>query len=215
MPYSPLSYSPEQTRYEHPRIVATAKDLFRLRGLEAVTLADIAFSLRMPLGAIERHFPAGKPALVQAALQDHLRDIQQHLLQQQQESTNAVEELLVLRRFTQQRLGDAGVLVFAELAAHYPVSWRYLRSVRTQFMRQYLQANLRRGIGEGLYRPGLDAAALSQQWLQQVSDQQAAAHTPAELLTARNAQLTQFLAGITSPLGTYVAQRLQEAPPYY
>lgn len=209
------SYSPEQTRYEQARIVAVAKDLFLQQGLEAVALADLALSLRMPLGAIERNFPAGKPALVQAALHSHLQDIHQHLRQQHLDSTSAVAELLALRRFMQQRIGEAGVLLFQELKMLYPVSWRYFRYVQTSFMQRYLQDNLQRGIREGFYQPGLDAARLSRQWLQQVSALQAAAHSPAELATVRYTHLSQFLAAITSPVGAYVSQRLQEAPPYY
>lgn len=215
MLYSPLSYPAEQTSYEHPRIVAAAKNLFLQRGLAAVSLADVALTLRMPLGAIERHFPAGKATLVQAALVDHLLTTHQQFEQQHLDSTNAVEELLAMRRFTQQRIGDIGALVFHELEAYYPSSWRYFRYVRARFMRHYLQANLQRGMREGLYHPDLDPEALSRQWLQQVSDQQMAAHTPAELATARYAHLNRFLASITTSLGNYVAQRLQEAPPYY
>ncbi|MGI4874616.1 MAG: TetR/AcrR family transcriptional regulator [Janthinobacterium lividum] len=162
MLHSSLGYSPEQTRYEHPRIVKTAKNMFLQRGIEAVTLEDIACSLRMPLGAIERHFPAGKPALVQAALQHHLATIHQRLAQQHLDSTNAVEELLVMLRSTQQGIGDAGVLVFHELEEYYPFSWRYFRYVRARFMLAYLRANLQRGVQEGLYYPGLDADDLSQ-----------------------------------------------------
>lgn len=215
MLHSSLSYSPEQTRYEQPRIVETAKNMFLQRGIEAVTLEDIARSLRMPLGAIERHFPAGKPALVQAALQHHLATIHQRLAQQHLDSTNAVEELLVMRRSTQQGIGDAGVLVFHELEEYYPFSWRYFRYVRARFMLAYLRANLQRGVQEGLYSPGLDADDLSQQWVRQVSEQQARAHTPTELAAARATHLNEFLASIASPIGAYVAQRLQEAPPYY
>ena len=212
---SPLSYSPEQTRYEQARIVAAAKGLFMQQGLAAVALADLALSLRMPLGAIERNFPAGKPALVQAVLQSHLQDIHQHLEQQRLDSTNAVEELLALRRFVQQRIGEVGVLLFQELKTQHPVSWRYFKYVQTKFMRGYLLANLRRGMQEGLYQPDLNPDTLSRQWLQQVSDLQAAAHSPAELATVRYTHLSQFLASITSPVGAYVTQRLQEAPPYY
>lgn len=210
-----LSYSPAQTRYEQARIVAAAKGIFLQQGLEAVALADLALSLRMPLGAIERNFPAGKTALVQAVLQSHLQDIHQHLQQQRLDCTNAVEELLALRRFVQQRIGDVGVLLFQELKTHHPVSWRYFKYVQTKFMRGYLQDNLQRGMQESLYQPDLDPNTLSRQWLQQVSDLQAAAHSPAELATVRYYHLSQFLAGITTPVGAYVAQRLQEAPPYY
>lgn len=215
MPSSSLSYSPEQTRFEYGRIVAAALDLFLQRGLVAVSLADVALCLRMPLGAIERHFPRGKPALVQVALQEHLREVHQQLAQQQLASSSAVEELLAMRRFMHQLIGEAGRLFFRELYRYYPRTWRHVAHARTRFTAAYLRANFRRGVQEGFYRPDLDTEALIGRWLREAAEQQDIARTTRELAEARHAHLSQLLASLTTPLGAYVARRLQEAPPYY
>jgi len=210
-----LSYSLQQTRYEHPRIVAAAQALYLERGIEAVPLADIAFRLRMPVGAIEQHFPAGKPALVQAVLEKHLHYIHQNLEQLRDESSNAVEELLAMRRFLQQTMSDTRSLFFHELEAHYPTVWEYTQRIRADFTLNYLRTKMRRGMREGLYRTGLDVATLAQQWLHQTDNQLAIARTAAELVETYYAQFSQFLNTITTPGGTYAVRRLQEAPPYY
>jgi AcrR family transcriptional regulator len=212
---SSLSYSPQQTRYEHPRIVAAAQALYFERGIEAVSLTDIAFSLRMPVGAIERHFPTGKPTLVQAVLEKHLQHIHQNLGQQREESSNAVEELLAMRRFLQQIMHDTRTLFFQELEVHYTTVWQYVQRNRTDFMLNHLQVNMRRGMHEGLYRTDLDVEALAQQWLRQADRQLVIARSTAELAETYYSQLSQFLASLTTPAGAYVIRRLQEAPPYY
>jgi AcrR family transcriptional regulator len=215
MPPSLLSYSPEQTRFEYGRIVAAALDLFLQRGLVAVSLAEVALRLRMPLGALERHFPAGKPALVQVALQEHLREVHQQLAQQQLASSNAVEELLAMRRFMHQLIGEAGHLFFRELYRYYPRTWRHFAHACTRFTGAYLRANFRRGVQEGFYWPDLAAEALIERWLREAAEQQDAACSASELAEARHAHLSQLLASLATPLGAYVARRLQEAPPYY
>jgi AcrR family transcriptional regulator len=212
---SSLSYSPQQTRYEYPRIITAAQALYLERGIEAVTLADIAVNLRMPVGAIERHFPAGKPALVQAVMENHLQYIHQNLLQHRDESNNAVEELLAMRRFLQQTMSDTRTLFFQELDAHYPAVWHYVQHHRTDFMRRYLHANMLRGMREGLYRPDLEVEALAQRWLHQADTQLATVRSTTELAETYYRQLSQFLASLTTPAGTYAIRRLQEAPPYY
>ncbi|MFD1872015.1 TetR/AcrR family transcriptional regulator [Hymenobacter bucti] len=210
-----LSYSPQQTRYEYPRIVAAAQALYFERGIEAVSLSDIAFSLRMPVGAIERHFPAGKPVLVQAVLEKHLQHIHHNLGQQREESSNAVEELLAMRRFLQQTMQDTRTLFFQELEVHYPTVWQYIQRNRTDFMLDHLQANMHRGMREGLYRTDLAVEALAQHWLQQADQQLILARSTAELAETYYGQLSRFLASLTTPAGAYVIRRLQEAPPYY
>jgi len=210
-----LSYSPQQTRYEYPRIVAAAQALYLERGIEAVALADIALNLRMPVGAIERHFPAGKLQLVQAVMENRLRYIHQHLLQHRDESSNAVEELLAMRRFLQQTMADTRTLFFQELHTHYPTVWQAVQSSRTEFMLHHLQANMHRGMREGLYRPDLAVDALAQHWLHQSANQLATARSTAELAESYYHELSQFLASLTTSAGAYAIRRLQEAPPYY
>jgi AcrR family transcriptional regulator len=212
---SSLSYSPQQIRYEYPRIVAAAKALYLERGIEVVSLADIAINLRMPVGAIERHFPAGKSTLVQAVLENHLEFIHQTMRQQREESSNAVEELLALRRFLQQTMSNTRTLFFRELDTHYPLVWQYVQRIRTAFMLDLLQANMHRGIREGLYRTDLAVADLAQQWLHQSDAQLANAQSTSELTDTYYDQLSQFLASLTTSAGAYAIRRLQEAPPYY
>lgn len=212
---SSLSYSPQQTRYEYPRIVAAAQALYLERGIEAVSLADIAVNLRMPVGAIERHFPTGKPTLVQAVMENHLLYIHQNLRQHRDESSNAVAEMLAMRRFLQQTMSDTRTLFFQELDSHYPAVWQYVQHHRKTFMLTYLQANMHRGMREGLYRPDLAVEAMAQHWLHQSDNQLATAHSTTELAESYYHLLSQFLASLTTSAGAYAIRRLQEAPPYY
>lgn len=205
----------QQVRWERARIEAAAQALFLERGAADVALADVAFVLRMPLAAIERNFPQGKPALLRAVLGNHLAFIHQELRRQRETCGSAVEELLAMRRFLHQQMSDTRSLLFQELETQYPVLWRYGRRIRTVFMLDYLRANLHRGQHEGFYHADLDVEARVRQWLRQSDSHLRAVRTASELLETHYAQLSQLLASLTTPVGAYVARRLQEAPPYY
>jgi DNA-binding transcriptional regulator YbjK len=189
-----------QASLERARIVSAAQVLLLERGIGEVELVDVAVSLRIPVAAVARQFPAGMPTLVQASLEAHLHDIHTQLLAQRQECGSAVEELLAMRRLLLQQIGDTRDA---------------LLQLRATFTLDYMQENLRRGIREGYFRPDLPVENQAREWLAQVNAVVEAAHTASELTEAYYAHFDRYLANITTPVGSYAVRRLQETPPYY
>jgi AcrR family transcriptional regulator len=210
-----LLFATYQTTVERIRIVDAAQALLLERGVGVVELVDVAVALRIPLAAVEKQFPAGKSALVHASLEAHMHDIHSRLLTQRQECSNAVEDLLAMRRLLLQQIGDTRSLFMQELAQHYPAINRTLHYLRTTFTRDYLQDNLRRGIQEGYYRADLSVEEQAHDWLRQADTLLGEARSAAELSDAQRVHFDDFLAAIATPLGLFVARRLQEMPPYY
>jgi AcrR family transcriptional regulator len=211
----PLDYSDQQARQERARIVDTAQGLYLERGVGLVSLADVAFALRIPVVAVERQFPDGQPALLKLVLESHLRYIHDNLEQLRDTCRNAVEALLAMRRFMQQQMSGSRSLLLPEVEALAPALWRHTQRTRLLFMRKYLRDNLQQGIQEGLYHADLDVKGQVRQWLWQVDEKLLAATTPTEAVELYYNHLSELLARITTPVGAYVVRRLQEAPPYY
>lgn len=209
------TFSAYQAASERRRIIGAAQALLLERGIEAVALADVALALRMPVAAVERHFPAGKPALVQASLEAHMQDIHAQLLAQRLDCGSAVEELLAMRRLLLQQIGDTRSLFMQELLTQYPTMDHRLRQLRANFTLDYLQQNLRRGMQEGYYRADLAVEAQAHEWLRQADALVGRARSAPELTEAYYQQFNGFLASVTTPLGAFVVKRLQEKPPYY
>lgn len=206
---------PTSTSWERARIVAAAQSLFLERGVQAVSFADVALTLRLSVAAIDHYFPSGKSALVEASLTAYIDDFNHRLVVQRQECSNAVEELLTLRRTLRELPAEARSQYMQELAVHYPAQWQQLYDLRAAFTLEYLRANLRRGIAEGLYRPEVDPDEEAQRWLAQSMQLVATARTAQVQAEAFGEQLTEFLTNLVTPAGAYVARRLQEYPPYY
>ena len=197
------------------RMVATAQDLFLERGVALVSLAEVALALRLPVAAIERAFPLGKPALLTAAIDRYLAGFRERLAEHQQQSSSAVEEMLRVRRTLQSLPDEMRGPFLPELAASYPAHHQHLITTRLAGIVAYMQANLTRGIGEGFYRPSLDVAAEVGRWVAQSTAAVEAAPNTQVLAEVLAAQTTDFLVRVTSPAGALVARRLQEAAPYY
>lgn len=197
------------------RIVATAQDLFLERGVALVSLAEVALALRLPVATIERAFPAGKSALLTAAIDRYLTGFQERLVEHQQQSSSAVEEMLRVRRTLQSLPDEMRGPFLPELAASYPAHYQHLITTRLASIAGYMQANLQRGIMEGFYRTKLDVATETERWIAQSTAAVEAAPNTQVLAEALAAQTTDFLTRVTSPAGALVARRLQEAAPYY
>jgi AcrR family transcriptional regulator len=197
------------------RMVATAQDLFFERGVALVSLAEVALALRLPVATIERAFPAGKSALLTAAIDRYLTGFQERLVEHQQQSSSAVEEMLRVRRTLQSLPDEMRGPFLPELAASYPAHYQHLITTRLVSIAGYMQANLHRGIREGFYCPKLGVATETERWIAQSTAAVEAAPNTQVLAEALAAQTTAFLTRVTSPAGALVARRLQEAAPYY
>lgn len=200
---------------EQARIVATAQDLFLERGISAVSLADVALTGRVPAAAMERYFPGGKAALV-SAVADHYGDaLRQRLDQNVAQSSNAVEEMLRLRRTLTDSAEETRRLFLQELANSYPVLYQHLEAARQASVLAYMRRNLLRGQQQDLYLPTLDVEQQAQRWLRQATETLQTVADPRALAETMAAHTTDFLGRVTTPAGAYAVRRLQEAAPYY
>lgn len=206
---------PVSSELEQIRLVALAQDLFMERGIGPVSLAEVALAARLPVAVIERYFPTGKPALVTAVTERYLAGFRQQLTQHGPESSNAVEELLRVRRVLQTLPTEMRSLFLRELEADYPLQYQRLRTARLASIVEFMRHNLARGLAEGLYQLQLDVEQEAQQWFAQ-ADATVRAATNAQAMAAQlTGQLNNFLARVSTPAGAYVARRLQETAPYY
>ena len=212
--FPPYTYD-QQARQEQQRLVAAAQLLYLELGIEAVSAVDVAANAKLELSDLERYFPAGKPALVQAVVAKYVPYVHQSLQQQRETRSTAVEQLLAMRTFMQEEMGQVRTLFFRDLETYYPASWQYFVQARADFSLDYIRANLRLGIAQALYRDDLDVEFLARLWLQQINGLLPTTGPGLEPVEAHYALLNQFLNSITTPAGNYVVRRLQESPPYY
>lgn len=95
----------QQARQEQQRLVAAAQLLCLELGVEAVSAADVAANATLDPSDLDRHFPAGKPALVQAVVEKYAPYVHQTLQQQRETHSTAVGQLLAMRSFLREEMG--------------------------------------------------------------------------------------------------------------
>lgn len=209
------STTPDFSAQEQARIVAAAQDLFMERGLAPVTLPDVALAVRLPVALLERYFPVGKDALVPAVTARYLAAFQQRLTDNQSQSSNAVEEMLRLRRSLTDVPADMRSLFLRDLQTSYPAQYQQLEAVRTASVLAYMRQNLLRGQAEALYQPDVDVEAVAYHWLQQANATLYVVADAQALADRMTANTNEFLQRVTTPAGAFLIRRLQEAAPYY
>lgn len=205
-----------QRRHEQQlqRLVGAAQVLYLHEGIGAVSYEHIAAYAQLPAKAVHRWFPQ-KAALVHQALGAYTDEMRRDFAAQNARSTTAVAELLALREWLRQEMGQVHPLVFQELEEDYPATSQLWQEHCAGFVVNHIRNNLRWGIVQQLYHAHLDADFLARLWLQQMSTRlksrpsQPPGLNPIEI---RQTLADHFLAGIVTTLGAHLTRRIQESP---
>lgn len=207
----------EPSEPQQHRIVAAAQALYLRQGIGPVGRADVAAHAYVPEAAVHHWFP-DPAALVHAAILAYTDRMRAEFARHNTRSTTAVAELLALREWMRQEMGQIQLPVFAELEHSYPATWQLWQDHCNGFLINHIRNNLRWGMVQQLYHPGLDVEFLALLWQQQLRAQSNAnvlPTPPLDPIEVRQTIIDHFIAGIVTPAGAFVARRLQERPGEY
>lgn len=82
-----------------------------------------------------------------------------------QNSLNAIEELLKVSEFIMEQFKNVTPTVFYDLKKYHPEAWQLIEDHKWQFVRNLIKTNIDRGIQEGFYRKEVDSSILSAQYV--------------------------------------------------
>lgn len=137
-------------------ILEHSADVFMRYGVKAVTMDDLARELGMSKKTIYKYFPDKKELVKQIVLMK--TELDKMLCQQaQKESDNAIDELFMMSQFVQDMFGDVHTSVFFDLQKYYKEAWDIMENHKNSYVRNLIEANIRRGVVEGLFRDDLKA----------------------------------------------------------
>ena len=140
------------------RILSTAGDLFEKRGVRVVTIDDICRGLGISKKTFYLFYPS-KESLIEAVLSDRMeRKIS--LIGKKVSSRSIVENLLQFQNFLLRQKGEEyDSALVSDLQKYYPEIFRKAQCERYQQIRQYALDYMKRGVEEGIFRPGVDYEA--------------------------------------------------------
>ena len=198
----------------HPRqhIVAEALTLFLHRGLQAVTMDDLAATLTMSKKTVYKWFPS-KANLVQAAVKVYTGRFRTELVRHMTRSRTAMEELLTLFHWIEQQQNRQ---FLQELKLHFPEGWQLWLDHWNGFVCNHIRRNLCWGMLQHQYRPDLDVELLSRLWLLEVSFELNTCLHPAcglERAQVQQTMIAHFMTSIATPAGNQMLLGLQVGSP--
>jgi TetR/AcrR family transcriptional regulator, cholesterol catabolism regulator len=142
------------------RIQEQAKTLFMKYGMRSVSMDDIAGELGMSKKTIYQYF-ADKDELVDAVVNQDIRDMQNDCNFCYNEAADAIEEIFLTMDRILGHFRDLNPMLLYDLQKFHFNSYKKFKENKDTFLLEIIRKNIQRGIEEGLYRPDLDVEILS------------------------------------------------------
>ncbi|SRR5258706_2341180 len=142
------------------RILDSAHDLFFQYGIKSVTMDDIAGHLGMSKKTIYSFFE-DKDKLVCSLTGKEFESQQGDLEKISGKTQNAVEEMLGIIKYLSVMFSKMNRYLIYDLQKYHPNAWKLFSNFKEECIVKVMQKNIRRGIREELYRPGLNPRILA------------------------------------------------------
>ncbi len=199
------------------RIKTKANELFMRYGIRSVTMDEIATQLGISKKTIYQLF-TDKDDIVCAVIEEHLDSSEHDCLSCKEDAENAIHEIfLAIDRVTNHLRDIHPAMVFDLHKFHYE-AFRKLQAFKNEFLLSGIEDNLKRGISEGLYRPGIHIEVLSRFRLESIYFSLNPNVFPPETLSSADIHMElmiHFLFGLSTPKGyklieTYLNDRKKQ-----
>ncbi|MEO5571240.1 MAG: hypothetical protein ABIT08_00870, partial [Bacteroidia bacterium] len=128
-------------------------------------------------------------------------------------SKDAVHEIMECMKYLGEMFSSMNPNMFYDLQKFYPASWKTFRSFKEDKIMKMVETNLRRGIKEGLYRPGINIKVLSKLRVEEVELGMNPIVFPPARFNLKDVQLTVldlFIHGITTAKGQTLIARYRK-----
>jgi AcrR family transcriptional regulator len=142
------------------RIRSKAAEMFMKWGVRSVSMDDIANGLGASKKTLYQYF-ADKNELVDAVLQEIIRENETSCDFDRLEASNAVEEVFRAMDMVDAMFHNMNPSILYDLQKYHPKAFdRFLRH-KNDYLYSVVRTNLERGIAEELYRPDINLDLLS------------------------------------------------------
>ncbi|MEZ4984548.1 MAG: TetR/AcrR family transcriptional regulator [Saprospiraceae bacterium] len=137
------------------QVIEKAEELFLCYGIRSVSMDDIARELGVSKKTLYQHLD-NKSDLVKQIIQKKAEEDVRVISQKQTEAANAIAELLSVAGYLIEQLRKLTPTFRYDLEKYYREVHEEIDSQHAAFFLALTEANLKRGIQEGLYRQDLN-----------------------------------------------------------
>ena len=137
------------------RIAAKAEELFMQYGIRSVSMDDIANNLGMSKKTLYQYY-ADKDELVDAVVDDHIKEVQKECLQCREQARDSIHEIFLTMDHIMDELGNMNPMMLYDLEKFHFRSFRRFKDYKDKFLAELIRKNIEWGIREELYRPDIN-----------------------------------------------------------
>jgi AcrR family transcriptional regulator len=136
-------------------IIEGASSVYMKYGLKSVTMDDLSRELGISKKTVYKYFK-DKTDIVNSIIQFKLEMDTALCLNCQQNSENAIDDLINVSRQVIENIGKINPAVFYDLKRYYPDAWQIMQDHKWGFVLNMTRENIARGKEENIYREDLD-----------------------------------------------------------
>lgn len=145
-------------------ILEKSLELFTKCGINAVSTDDVSRHSGISKRTLYVHFKSKSQLIFDVVLfQIHL--VKSHFLRIHMEHSDAIDEFFALWNYSRGLVIGVNPNFFRDLKRHYPVSGQEVIHFSSEIIEDFLIANLKRGIAQGVFREDIDVPVISVLWL--------------------------------------------------
>ena len=137
-------------------ILKVSVDLFRQYGFRTITMDDIARKAGISKKTLYQHF-ISKSEVVEKTVSWFHESVRVQLEDQVPSASDAVEGMLRMNNLINQTFQQINPMALLELQRYFPQAYQLFREQFVDRDISLIRDNIERGIGEGLYRHGLQS----------------------------------------------------------
>jgi AcrR family transcriptional regulator len=149
------------------RILAGARDLFFKYGIKSVTMDDIARHLGVSKKTIYQ-FYTDKNELLLSLCKKELGEHAEHFCVFCDTAKDAIDEIFQTMKYMAGMFSKINPSLFYDMKKYHPKAWEQFREFKEKKVMQVVEANINKGIEQGLYRNTLNPKILARLRIEEV-----------------------------------------------
>lgn len=149
------------------RILQAAQELFYSYGIRSITMDDIARHLAISKKTIYQFFD-DKHQIVHELCKKDCRMNEERMILIAANSSDALDEILQSMDFLGEMLSRMNPNLIYDLQKYHPAGWKEFNNFRKQSLLGTVEANLKKGIKQGLYRSDINIKILAKLRVEEV-----------------------------------------------
>jgi TetR/AcrR family transcriptional regulator, cholesterol catabolism regulator len=142
------------------RILTAADELFMRYGFKAITMDEIAKHVGVSKKTIYQHFE-DKDEIVCQVMQEHFEKDRICTATFREQAENPVHELVLDMTNFRQVMNNIHPSAAFEIKKYHPAAWKIFDEHKKNWILQSIIDNLKAGIKQGYYRPGINPEILA------------------------------------------------------